>query len=106
MGRRRTLTGILIAAACLFALASAQAAFGPLEPQLRISHMGPDGSIQYSGFIPSVAYNPTADEYLVFWEGTDAARGLDSHEVEIYAQRLSETGAPLGGRVRVSQQGP
>jgi len=106
MGRRRTLTGILIAAACLFALASAQAAFGPLDPELRISHMGPDGTLVYGALTPSVAYNPNAGEYLAVWGGTDDAPGLDVNEQEIYAQRLSESGAPLGGRVRISQQGP
>jgi hypothetical protein len=107
MRRRRgltALTGVLAAAACLFALASAQAAFGPLGQQ-RISHMGPDGDPTYAASRPALAYNPTADEYLVVWDGTDSAPGLGPTEREIYAQRLSDTGAPLGGRFRVSEQG-
>jgi hypothetical protein len=103
---RRGLAAIPVAAACLFALASAQAAFGPLDPELRISHMGPDGSTSYLAIGPKLAYNSTADEYLAVWEGTDNAPGLHLNEREIYAQRLSESGAPLGARVRVSHQGP
>jgi hypothetical protein len=105
MRRRTALTGILIAAACLFALASARA-FGPVDQQIRVSHMGPDGNASYFGQFPSVAYNTSAGEYMAAWYGLDNAPGIDPLEREVYVQRLSETGAPIGPRIRVSEQGP
>src|SRR4051812_12332787 len=104
----RTIRGLIalaIFAACLLGLASARAAYPPFGQQ-RISHMGPDGNVGYIAAEPSVAYNPNADEYLVVWEGTDNAGALNPFEREIYAQRLSQAGVPLGGRTRISEQGP
>jgi hypothetical protein len=37
----------------------------------RISDMGPDGNADFDAFPPSVAYNPTNNEYLVVWYGED-----------------------------------
>jgi hypothetical protein len=100
-------SALVIALAVPFALAaaSADAAFGPLGEDLRLSFMGPNGSTAFAAFLPSVAYNPTADEYLVVWHGDDNTAPLVNEEYEIFAQRLSGSGAPLGGRIRVSEQG-
>ncbi len=84
----------------------AQAAFGPVGRDQRLTHMGPDGATTYDAHRPRVAYNPHANEYLVVWVGDDDTPPLVDEELEIFAQRLSGTGAPLGGRVRVSAQGP
>ena len=84
--------------------ASAGAAFGPLGEDVRLSFMGPDGSTAFKAVDPSVAYNPTADEYLVVWQGDDDS--LVNDEFEVFAQRLSPSGPPLGARIRVSKQGP
>ena len=95
----------LLTVAFALAPASAGAAFGPLGEDLRLSFMGPDGSASFSAKSPSVAYNPTANEYLVVWQGNDNIAPLLDDEVEIFGQRLSGSGAPLGARIRISQQG-
>jgi Ca2+-binding RTX toxin-like protein len=52
---------------------------------------------------PTVAYNPTADEYLVVWEGDGLAT---KNEVEIFGQRLSADGVEQGEDFRISNVGP
>ena len=48
---------------------------------------------------PSVAYNGTDNEYLVvWWEDRNAATSGD----DIYGQRLSSTGVPLGGDLAIA----
>ena len=96
----------LVAVASAFAPAAAQAAFGPLGQDVRISFMGPDGSTSFQASQASVAYNPSANEYLVVWVGDDNTLPLVDNEREIFAQRVSATGASLGGRIRVSDMGP
>jgi hypothetical protein len=95
----------VVAVAFALAPASATAAFVPLDQDTRLSFMGPDGSTTYGATEPSVAYNPTADEYLVVWTGDDNTSPLVNDEFEIFAQRFSGSGAPLGLRIRVSEQG-
>jgi hypothetical protein len=48
---------------------------------------------------PSVAYNSTANEYLVVWEDD---RNVSTRGAEIYGQRFSASGARLGGNIRIS----
>jgi hypothetical protein len=69
----------------------------------RISDMGPDGDVNFAASIlsswdePAVAYNSTADEYLVVWDGDDRSGALDNDEFEVYGQRLdASTGAKVG----------
>jgi hypothetical protein len=102
----RALAVALAAVAAALAPAGAQAAFGPVGADLRFTFMGPDGSQPYDAFEPSVAYNPQANEYLVVWVGDDDTPPLVDEEFEIFAQRLSGAGRRLGGRIRVSAQGP
>ena len=97
--------GAAMTVAAVAAPASAEAAFGPLGQDFRISFMGPNGSTAYAGHGSAVAYNPTAGEYLVVWYGDDDTAPLVNDEFEIFGQRLSLGGAPLGGRIRVSAQG-
>jgi hypothetical protein len=96
----------LVAVASAFAPAAAQAAFGPVGGDFRISFMGPDGSTSYTATEESVAYNPSANEYLVVWVGDDNTAPLVDNEFEVFAQRVSASGASLGGRIRVSDMGP
>ncbi len=97
---------MLLAVTSVLLLGTARGAVVPLDQDFRISSMGPDGSPNYDAFNPSIAYNPTANEYLVVWSGDDNTGSLADEEAEIYAQRVSASGALLGGRIRVSDMGP
>jgi hypothetical protein len=73
----------------------------------RISDMGPDGNPNYDARRPAVVYNPTADEYLVVWDGDDDTGPLVNGESEIFGQRIeAATGAEIGGDFRISDMGP
>lgn len=68
----------------------------------RISDAGVDGDTGADALNPSVAYNPTLNEYLVVWEADEAPS-----EDEIYGQRLDATGAEVGTNdFRISDAGP
>jgi hypothetical protein len=72
----------------------------------RISTMGPDGSTLFSAASPAVTYNPTANQYLVAWQGDDDTPPLVNNEVEIFVQRLTAAGAETGtDDARVSEMG-
>ena len=62
----------------------------------RISDMGPDGNTGFQGDDPAAAYNSTANEYLVVWEGDDNTAPLVDGEYEIYGQRLASDGTEVG----------
>lgn len=73
---------------------------------VRLSDMGPAGSILYSGREPAIAYNSNDNEYLVVWRGDDNTGGLVLGEFEIYALRLdAATGLALGAPFRISDMG-
>ncbi|MEW6581243.1 MAG: hypothetical protein AB1416_00595 [Actinomycetota bacterium] len=73
----------------------------------RISQLGPDGNTSFDADDPSVAYNPTANEYLVAFTGQDDIPPLVDNAREIFVQRLSAAGAELGNDdFRVSSMGP
>lgn len=81
--------------------------FGELGANdFRISFQQGTGDPDYDAQYAAVAYNPDAEEYLVFWTGkTDCTVG-DS-ETEIYGRRLdARTGALLGQLIVVSEVGP
>ncbi len=72
----------------------------------RVSTIGPDGDPDYAATTADLAYNATANEYLLVWAGDDAAGALVDDEFEVYAQRLSgAAAAPVGKAVRVSDMG-
>lgn len=48
---------------------------------------------------PALAWNRTANEYLVVW---DDGRSIPDRWSDIYGRRLSGTGTPLGGDFRIS----
>jgi hypothetical protein len=69
---------------------------------LRITHQGTDGDLESDAEEPAIAANTGNGEYLVSWQGNGP-----SQEVEVYGQRLSSVGAPLGAAgPRFSDQGP
>jgi hypothetical protein len=73
----------------------------------RISDMGPNGNTAYGGYLPAVAYNSRANEYLVVWQGTDNTAPLVAGETEIFGQRLNATGTEVGTNdFRISDMGP
>jgi len=73
----------------------------------RISDMGTDGSTSIAALSPAAAYNSADNEYLVVWAGDDNTGVLVNDEYEIYGQRISAGGRPLGTNdFRISQMGP
>jgi len=83
------------------------AAGSPLGGKFRISDMGPDGNANFDASDPAVAYNAQANEYLVTWAGDDNTAPLVDNELEIFAQRLSASGAEIGTNdFRLSDMGP
>jgi len=74
----------------------------------RLSDMGPDGDATYAALSPALAYNSTANEYLVVWAGDDDTGSLVYNEPEIYGQRVdAATGAEVGTNdFRLSDMGP
>ncbi|MCB0153511.1 MAG: hypothetical protein KDF65_01850, partial [Anaerolineae bacterium] len=72
----------------------------------RLSDMGPNGNSSYGAADPAVAFNSTANEYLVVWMGDDNSGSLVDNEIEIFGQRLNAIGSELGGDFRISNMGP
>ena len=71
--------------------------------------IGPgDPDLLYTGYQPSVAFNPDANEYLVVWGGASGNPPTVPVEVEISGQRLDgSTGAEVGvDDFLISQMGP
>jgi Ca2+-binding RTX toxin-like protein len=68
----------------------------------QISTTGTDGDPNREAGSPSVAHNTQANEYLVVWP----ADGLPTDDKwEVFGQRLSASGAELGGDFRISNTG-
>ena len=73
----------------------------------RVSDAGPDGDGDFEADVPSLAYSPASNEYLVAWEADDDTGPLVESEDEIYVQRLAASGAQVGTNDRrISQMGP
>src|SRR5262249_45422753 len=79
-----------------------------LGGKIRLSDMGPDGNPNFGARNPAVAYNGTANEYLVVWQGDDDTGTLRDEEYEIFGQRLdAATGRAVGANdLRISHRGP
>ena len=77
------------------------------ENDFRLSDMGPNGSADYTGFSPAVAYNSVDNEYLVVWVSDDNTAPQVEDEYEIFGQGVAAaTGAEIGGDFRLSDMGP
>lgn len=74
--------------------------------RIRVSTMGPDGSALYNASTPAVAWNATANEFMIIWQADDNTAPLVDNEFEIFGQRLSSTGVLTGSRLRISSMGP
>ncbi len=66
----------------------------------RISNQGPDGNTGFDGYDPAVAYNATANQYLVVWSG-DVAAGED----EIHGEILNADGTITVADFQISSAG-
>ncbi|MEM7310152.1 MAG: hypothetical protein AAF682_25980 [Planctomycetota bacterium] len=77
------------------------------DNDFRISDAGAPGKPQLDATSCAVAYNGTANEYLVVWQADLKEDGLADNEFEIFAQRLDAAGQELGvDDFRVSDMGP
>ena len=73
----------------------------------RISDVGLDGNAGCGAYMPAVAYNSTANEYLVAWYGDDTTPPLADNEWEVFGQRLDAGGTQVGvNDFRISDMGP
>jgi hypothetical protein len=85
-------------------LSAAGAEVGGID--FRISDMGPDGNRDYNATQATVVANPSANEYLVVWEGDDNTPPLVNDEFEVFGQRLTASGQQTGANdFRISEQG-
>ena len=91
--------GVLIAAASLTVAVTTAAAYEPVGADFRISNVGTDTDAARDGTASAVAYNSTANEYLVTWQGDGLAT---DNEFEIFGQRVSAAGVELGSDFRIS----
>ena len=70
----------------------------------RISDVGSEGDTARAATRPKVAYSATSNEYLVVWEADDESL---NNEIEIYGQRISNTGTEVGNNdFKISNQLP
>ena len=65
---------------------------------IRVSGVGASAA----DIAPAVAYNPTANQYLVVWEDE---RNMGARGTDIYGRRVAANGKRLGGEVRISDPG-
>ena len=73
----------------------------------RVSTSGPDGDANYDALDPMVVANTRASEFMVVYRGDDDQTGLILNADEIFAQRYTGGGVPVGTpEVRVSTMGP
>jgi hypothetical protein len=80
---------------------------GVAATDVRVSDMGADGDPNLDAFEADLAYNATADEYLVVWRGDDDLPPLLNGEFEVFGQRLSSSATELGQNdFRISSMGP
>ncbi len=56
--------------------------------EVRLSQMGIDGDIVYSGTLPKIAFNTTANEYFVVWQGYDDSEAVMDSQAVVFAQRV------------------
>ncbi|MCI0683012.1 MAG: Ig-like domain-containing protein [Gemmataceae bacterium] len=87
------------------------AAFGEVGGMARLSNTGPDSDDQWNGFLPALAFNSSANEFLVAWGSDDHMHSgaVPNVESEIFGQRFGYTAQALEVGVndfRISRMGP
>jgi hypothetical protein len=65
--------------------------------QIQFSDMGPGGDTAFGATTPALAYNTTANEFLVVWSGDDDTGPLVNDENEIFGQLFSAIAVVGGG---------
>lgn len=78
----------------------------PVGSRIRISFMGPDGSVDYGAVFPSVTYNSTDNEYLVVWVGDHDELQMVNDHFEVFGRRVSAAGQLVESQWRLSYLGP
>lgn len=71
---------------------------------IRLTNEGPNGDTAFFASRPKIAYNSVDDEYFIVSLSVGSA-GLAAAETELFGQRISTDGQPLGNRVRVTDAG-
>ena len=75
------------------------------DNDFQISGMGGLGDSNFSARHPAVAYNSTANDYLVVWQGDDNIAPLVDNEIEIFGRRVSPLSIPQGIDTRLTNMG-
>ena len=101
---RRAVAALGVMIASVLTASGLAGAYEPVGSDLRISNAGTDGDTDPNVGSPAVAFNPSANEYLVVW--TSDGPPSTSLENEVFGQRMSATGAELGSDFRISNTGP
>jgi hypothetical protein len=74
---------------------------------LRISHVGPDGSGNFFAVRPSIVFNRFTGQYLLDWSGDNDTEGGVDNESEIWGQAVAADGTDVGpSDFRISHNGP
>jgi hypothetical protein len=74
---------------------------------IRISHVGPDGSTLFRPFRPSIVFNRFTGQYLFDWSGDNDTEGGIDGESEIWGQAVAADGTDIGpSDFRISHDGP
>lgn len=100
--RRTSRCALVVTAAALLGLPATAGATTPLGEQHRISATGGDGDPTRFTSPPEIAYNSSANEFLVVWQADGLAT---DNEFEIFAQRATASGEAIGPVVRISTTG-
>lgn len=96
--RGAVVVSLLVAVAVAVATAAT-----PVGSDFRISTTGADGDLSRAPLIRSaVAANPAVNEYLVVWTADSLPT---DNEFEVFGQRISASGAEIGGDFRISTVG-
>ncbi len=74
--------------------------------EFRISDMGGTDNAAFDAIEPAVAYNSTANTYLVVWHGDDNLGGYANDKFEIHARFVKADGTFDGNGFRISEMGP
>lgn len=92
---------LLLAMAVLEAPLAAQQESG--ADDFRISYMGGTGDVAFRADSPAIAYNATANEYLVVWKGDTNTGGQVDDRYQVFGQRFdAATRSPIGAAFEIS----